>query len=116
MAQILGYLALDEADDFQRYAAELRLDRTALANLLIVRELRIGRLAKLKISYDRDLAGLEKTKIVAHQGDPATKAAFKVHSSALGLKPSRAAAILFRAELAERWLEASMDRNPFDSN
>jgi hypothetical protein len=110
MAQILGYLALDEADDFQRYAAELRLDRTALANLLIVRELRSGRLGELLTRYDRDLGGTENTKIVAHQADPATKVAFKAHAADFKLKPSRAAAILFRAELAEHWLEASMDR------
>jgi hypothetical protein len=112
MAQILGYLTRDEAEDFQHYAAELRLDRTALANILIVRELRIGRLADLKLRYDRDLAGMEKTKIVAHQADPVTKAAFKAHAAAFRLKPSRAAAILFRAELADHWLELSMDPNP----
>jgi hypothetical protein len=115
MAQILGYLALDEADNFQHYAAELRLDRTALANLLIVRELRIGRLEELKLRYDRDLAGMEKTKVVAHQADPLTKAAFKEHAAGFALKPSRAAAIIFRAELTERWLEASMDQKSFDS-
>lgn len=112
MAQILGYLTLDEADDFERYAAGLRLDRTALANLLIVRELRIGRLAELMGRYDRDLAGTEKSKIVAHQADPATKAAFKAHAAVFKLKPSRAAAILFRTELAQHWLEASMDQIP----
>ena len=110
MSQILGYLALDEADNFQHYAAELSLDRTALANLLIVRELRIGRLAELKLRYDRDLGGMEKTKVVAHQADLLIKGVFKAHAANFALKPSRAAAIVFRAELAERWLEASMDR------
>jgi hypothetical protein len=42
-------------------------------------------------------------------------AAFKAHAIARDLKPSRAAAIIFRAELAERWLAVSMDLSQFDS-
>src|SRR3546814_7271787 len=80
MAQILGYLSDDEASAFQQYAAELRLDVTALANLLIVRELRRERLAALRPLHDRDLGGQGKKKIVAHQSDPETKAAFKAHA------------------------------------
>src|SRR3546814_7340952 len=109
MAQILGYLSDDEASAFQQYAAELRLDVTALANLLIVRELRRERLAALRPLHDRDLGGQGKKKIVAHQSDPETKAAFKAHAIARDLKPSRAAAIIFRAELAERRLAVSME-------
>src|SRR3546814_10703117 len=89
MAQILGYLSDDEASAFQQYAAELRLDVTALANLLIVRELRRERLAALRPLHDRDLGGQGKKKIVAHQSDPETKAAFKAHAIACDLKPSR---------------------------
>jgi len=109
MAQILGYLSLEECDAFQAYAGELRLDRSALANLLIVRELRVRRLPGLKAKFDRDLPADRKTKITAHQGDPSTKDAFIAHSADCGMKPTRAAAILFRAELSERWLRANMD-------
>ena len=115
MAQILGYLSDGEASAFQQYAAELRLDVTALANLLIVRELRRDRLAVLRVLYDRDLGGQGKKKIVAHQSDHETKVAFKAHAIARDLKPSRAAAIIFRAERAERWLAVSMDLSQFDS-
>ncbi|MGN6691135.1 MAG: hypothetical protein ACTHJU_09370 [Sphingopyxis sp.] len=115
MAQILGYLSDDEAGAFQQYAADLRLDVTALANLLIVRELRRDRLAALRSRYDRDLSAEPKKKIVAHQSDHDTKAAFKAHANGHDLKPSRAAAIIFRAELAERWLAVSMDLSQFDS-
>jgi hypothetical protein len=73
-------------------------------------------LAELEPRYDRDLAGMKKTKVVAHQADTVTKVDFKAHAGDYGLKPSRAAAILFRAELTERWLEASMDRKEFDSS
>src|SRR3546814_16146988 len=102
MAQILGYLSDDEASAFQQYAAELRLDVTALANLLIVRELRRERLAAIRPLHDRDLGGQGKKKNVAHQSDPETTAAFKAHAIARALKPSSAAALIFRAEIAER--------------
>lgn len=115
MAQILGYLSDEEARAFQLYAAELRLDVTALANLLIVRELRRDRLNALRQRHDRDLVQQPKKKIVAHQSGDETKAAFKSHAADHDLKPSRAAAIIFRAELAERWLAASMDLSQFDS-
>jgi hypothetical protein len=110
LAQILGYLTTDEVERFQAYAAELRLDATALANLLIVRELRSPRLRELRDIYDRDLGGVERSKVVAHQHGERTKLAFKEHAEGLGLKASRAAAILFRAELDELWLQRSMDR------
>jgi hypothetical protein len=112
VAQVLGYLSLEECDAFQAYAGELRLDRSALANLLIVRELRAQRLAVLKMIFDRDLPKDGKAKITAHQGDTSTKDAFIAHAKGQGIKPTRAAAILFRAELTERWLEASMDITP----
>jgi hypothetical protein len=115
MAQILGYLTNDEAIAFQHYVTELRLDASALANLLIVRELRRARLARLIITYDAELAGQDKKKIVAHQSDDDTKTAFANHAMQYGLKPSRAAAILFRAELHEKWLASTMDLSQFDS-
>lgn len=110
LAQILGYLTTEEVLHFQSYAAELRLDATALANLLIVRELRNPRLGKLRERFDRELGGSERSKVVAHQRGERTKLAFKEHAEGLGLKASRAAAILFRAELEELWLQGSMDR------
>src|SRR3546814_16571437 len=113
MAQILGYLSDDEASAFQQYAAELRLDVTALANLLIVRELRRERLAALRPLHARDLGGQGKTKNVEHKSDPETKAAFKAHALARDLTPTRAAEIIFQAQLAERRLANSIDQRHF---
>ena len=115
MAQIIGYLTFEEAAEFDRYASNLRLDRTALANLLIVRELRCDRLRLLSTIFDCKVSNGGKTKIVAHQSDGSTKAAFKCHVESHGLKPGRSAAILFRAELKEHWLLTSIDICKFDS-
>jgi hypothetical protein len=104
MAQIIGYLTSAEAAAFQEHAASGGLDASGLANLLVARELRVGRLPDLKGRFDVDLPSGDRTKITAHQRGDATKKAFGAHSAAAGLKPSPAAALLFRAELEERWL------------
>lgn len=115
MTQILGYVTPDERDRFEAYARTHGLHVTALANLLIARELRAGRLSGLLKRFDvRPLPA--RTKIVAHTPDVATKEAFALRAASVGVKPSRAAAVLFRAELHERWLETHVLINHFDSS
>lgn len=111
MAQIIGYLTPDQAAAFQEHAASGGIDASALANLLIVRELLICRLADLKARIDADLPPGDRMKVTAHQSDNATKLAFGAHAASVGLKPSPAAAILFRAELEERWLTFCLTLN-----
>lgn len=105
MAQVLGYVTPEERDAFEAYANDHGLDVTALANLLIARELRAKRLEQLLLKIGFGPALTVRTKIVAHTPTDATKAAFATRAAQAGVKPSRAAAILFRAELEERWLE-----------
>jgi len=116
MAQIIGYLTPVEAAAFQEHAASGGLDASALANLLVARELRIRRLPDLKGRFDVDLPRGDRTKITAHQRGEATKQAFCAHAATAGLKPSPAAALLFRAELEERWLKYCLDIKQFDSS
>ncbi len=105
MAQVLGYVTPVERQAFEAYALDHGLDVTALANLLIARELRAKRLAQLTLRFDRTEPLSDRVKIVAHTPTEATKLAFAGRAAEAGLKPTRAAAILFRAELEERWLE-----------
>lgn len=103
MAQILGYLPADECSEFQRYAGSLNLDMSAVANLLILRELTICRLPAL-IRFQLGVPMSKCAKVTAHQVRGDTKESFSVHAKKCGLKPVPAATVIFRAELEERWL------------
>jgi len=102
--QILGYLIRAECDEFNAYAASMNLNSSAVANLLILRELRLHRLSQLE-HYQRNHPRSKCAKIVGHQSNDRTKRAFTAHAESCGLKPTAAAERLFRAELQERWLE-----------
>ena len=112
MVQLLGYVTPGECKQFQTYASSLGLDASALASLLIIRELKLRRLRKLAESFETELQTSERTKITAHLRDASVKSAFARHSAASGMKPTPAVAILFRAELAEQWLERSISEFP----
>lgn len=114
MAQILGYVSPQERAAFDAYALDHGLDVTALANLLIARELQAARLRRIIETMGPAPPLTARAKIVAHAPE-ATKLAFANHAASVGLKPSRAAAILFRAELEERWLARQVLVNHFDS-
>ena len=115
MAQILGYLSFVEAVDFQLHAASGGLDASALANLLIARELNLARLSELRGEFCVDAVHPDRKKIVAHVRDDSTKVSFARAAAEAGLKPSPAAAILFRAELKERWLSHCLKVDRLDS-
>jgi len=116
MPQVLGYVTSAERDTFEAYALDHGLDVTALANLLIVRELRAKRLEMLVTTVEPAPPLTVRAKIVAHTPTEATKLAFSIRASEAGMKPSRAAAILFRTELEERWLERHVLVNQIDSS
>ena len=108
MAQIGGYLQPDEHARFKAYADELGLSESALANLLLVREMRRKRLNVLKLEYPAGAPSESRERVTAHRPDSAIKIAFVERSTEEGLKPGQAASILYRAELGERWLEQSI--------
>lgn len=116
MAQIGGYLQPDEHARFKAYANELGLSESALANLLLVREIRRKRLNDLKGKYSAGAPSESRERVTAHRPDAVMKIAFVAHSSKEGLKPDQAASILYRAELGERWLEQSIAGQNLESS
>lgn len=108
MAQIGGYLTTEERSIFEGYAAEFGLSESALANLLLVREIRCHRLNDLNGRYPAGAPSENRSRVTAHQRSAAMKIAFQERASVWGLKPDHAASILYRAELDERWLERSV--------
>ncbi len=115
LAQIIGYLTEADRARFQAYAQALGLDVSALANLLIIRELKLARLSGLAGRFDQETPASSRTKVTAHLPVADTKAAFAALAARAGMKPTRAAAVLFRTELEERWLESSVAVNQIDS-
>jgi hypothetical protein len=113
VSQITAHVSAGNAATFRSYAASFGLDASALATLLLIRELRIGRLPDLAAA-DLDARGSANDKITAHKGDGAVKTQWKAHARAAGLSASKAAAIVFRAELKEQWLKRAV--NEFDSS
>ncbi len=111
MRQIVGYVTTEEAQSFAAYAETLGVDASALANLLIRRELQLGRLGLLPTPP------VEKrgVKITAHFKDETVKSNFTDHASWHGLAAGPAATRLYRAELEEHWLQSCLAVNRLDS-
>lgn len=111
MSQIVGYVTADEAAAFATYAEAMGIDVSALANLLLRREIKLGRLGGMSAP----IVEHRSVKITAHFKGDIAKARFTEHASQFSLRPGPAAARLFRAELEERWLERCLCVNHFDS-
>ncbi len=105
--QITAYLPSDDAGTFLSYSNSLGIDKSSLANLLIVRELRLNRLGFLS-RFRHSEPSASCIKVTAHLSDPAIKDAFAASAARHKLRPGTAASIIFRAELEERWLERSL--------
>lgn len=108
MSQIVGYVTDEEARAFAAYAESLGIDVSALANLLIRREMKLGRLRQMQPPPTEE----RTVKITAHLKSEAVKANFTDHASRHGLRAGPGATRLFRAELEERWLEACLGDKP----
>ena len=104
MPQVNIYVSGTERERFAAYAAQFGLDVTALSNLLLERELRVERLAKLQ----RQDTGHRDEKITAHM-TAVRRAQFAARTKQLGLSLSQAGAMLVSSELHERWLEKAVD-------
>ena len=99
---------MSEADGraFGSYALELGLDESALATLLIVRELRVGRLQAIA---ETRIAKSDKGKrVTARPRQPEIETAFASHALSVGLRPGQAAALLIQTELSEHWLKSAL--------
>ncbi len=96
-----GWLSNEDGKKFQDYADLIGLDLAALATLLIVRELNHGRLGALAEKGGSKPKG---KRITAASAKADLKAQFSRHAAQYGLSSDAACSLLFRAEVAERWL------------
>lgn len=106
--QIGGWMRASEQREFMRYLEQFRLGPGPVAALLILRELRCRRLPALRDKYPAP-AEKGRARISARPDDLAVKKAFDAHARDFDLSPDPAAALVFRAELAERSLEKWME-------
>lgn len=103
VATIGGWLSREQGIEFEAYSAELGLDMAALATILIVRELNHDKLLGLIDSGTRPRSAKGK-RVSARTKQVKLKERFSEHAAKHGLSPDAAAAMLFRAELTEKWL------------
>ena len=113
MRQIGSNLRPEEYDNFKAYAASFQLTHSAVANLLILRELRRRRLDRLRKKH-KEFRGLPEHRITGNV-NANIKAAFDAHVAEIGLGSDAAAGIVFRAELGERWLDRAVGPRPNES-
>lgn len=117
MAQIGGNLRPGEFADFQRYAADLLISESSLANLLIQREMHLKRLSELAQRLEGPVPTSERGgRVTGHQSRRELKEAFERHAKEQGLVAGHAATILFRAELEERWLAGCVGDSRLESH
>ena len=112
-----GWLTIDQGVEFEKYAATLGLDLSALAIILIVRELNYGRLPSL-VESDNAARASKGKRVSGRTNNALIKSRFNEHAKRHGLSPDAAASVLFRAELSEKWLGTCMGLigNQLDSN
>lgn len=103
-------MTAEERDQFGEYAHRLGLDGGTVATLLLVRELRVDRLAVLRQKPQFRLPDGDAGTITTHRFAPAEKEKFKEHRSRYGLSARKALGLLCRAELKERWLEKAIHK------
>lgn len=100
-------LTPDEGDQLTLYARQHELSRPNLCGLLVVRELKLKRLAALKRSYGGSGSRKGGARVTARVSRP-IKAEFMIHVADVPMGADDAAAILFRAELSECWLSKAV--------
>ena len=98
--QITGNATTGEARKFKDYAKALGIDESALANLLLARELFRKELQNHYTIPDQPCT---KT-ITAHVKSPQFKDEFASYASTLNLSQRTAAGAVFCQELKEQWL------------
>lgn len=101
-----GYLSAAEHSEFKLYAESLNISVSSLASLLVLREMSGCRIADLMACFDMSPPSGKRNRVTVHHRDSSQKAGFEAHCHEAGVAPDRAAAVLFRAELKERWLSS----------
>jgi hypothetical protein len=115
--QITVRLASSVKTEFEAYAAQLGLDTSELAKLLIVRERNLKRLAALKNANEiptrrRQQYG-SRTRfptVTAHFSTRTPVEEFDAYAKSCGLNRSGAGAWLLEMELREKWLKDALAR------
>jgi hypothetical protein len=105
--QIGGYLRPHERAEFDTYMEQFKLRKGAVPALLILREIRSGRLSVLKERYPMP-GGKGRARVTALPTDDTLKLAFERHAAQFDMDPDPAAGVVYRAELHERWLERAL--------
>jgi len=109
-AQIGCYLSRDDAQALTKYALSLDIRRPTLLALLIVRAVRADRLAHLNGHYAGSEPKRGSKRVTVRIMDKNTKRGFTAAAKAAGLGTDDAAAMVFRAELIERWMEGAVQK------
>ncbi len=104
MAQVGCNLTEAEAEALKVYADSLELTRASVCVLLVQVELRRRRLARLAKRRSPLVTEPLVKRVTAHIENKALKDAFAIHVETCGLGSDDAAALIFRAELQERFL------------
>lgn len=107
-AQIGCYLLPHEAKALTRYARMLELSRPKLCALLVIRAAHSGQLASMVGRFPASEPKAGNSRVTTRLSNQDTKQNFLEAASAVGLGSDDAAAIIFRAELDEHWLEKSL--------
>lgn len=108
MTQLNINVTRTERERFDSYAAEFGLDRTGLANLLLYRELRVGRICRKEATRSRG-GQRRNARITAHLPDGRWER-FVARAEAAKMSNSTAGALVLLAELEERWLENAVGK------
>lgn len=103
------WLLAAEAEAFRGYAAEMKIPATVLAWLLILREMRLSRLGDLGC-HRVAVPSKGRGYITAANPGEETIGEIQAHVERFGESLNGALALLFRAELAEHWLDQAMAR------
>ena len=102
------YLRSGEAKRLATYAERLQINRPNLGILLIMRELKCSRLGGMPRREGPALSKKGAVRVTARANRPDVKELFAKRIARLGLGMDEAVAMLFRAELDEKWLAHSL--------
>lgn len=106
--QIGCYLTNDEAKKLRAYAEAHELSVPSLCALIVLHELRCQRLNQLKSTYLKKVGKQHGQRVTTRISEPEVKDQFCRHVERCGIGSDDAAAVLFRAELEERWLDQAL--------
>lgn len=104
LRQIVGYFTASQQKALAAYAQDCDLPLSAIARLLIRRELRRKRIGSLVSDTALTPVATKGPKVVARFATSEDRHAFETYIAGFGLKPTPALSLLLLSELRERWL------------